>query len=468
MVSGIFGVVSKKDCSEDLFYGTDYHSHLGTEYGGLAVMGKTLMREIHTLKQYQFKSKFYDDYRVMRGKIGIGVISSYEVQPVCIESKLGPMAICMNGWINNAQKLVGELSDRGVSFSEISERGVNQTELVGKLILEMNSIPDGIEYMFKKIEGSCSLLVLTKEGIYAARDRFGYSPLVLGKKSGSVAVSTESAAFYNTGFTPVRDLRPGEIVLLTPGGVRVEKEGTDTGEINGFLWIYTGFPASYYEGINVEVVRERCGRYLARNDHVDADLVAGIPDSGTAHAIGYSLESGIPFRRPLIKYTPGYDRSYTPPLQERRELIAKMKLLPIRDIIEGQRIILCDDSIVRGTQLRNIVQKLWDNGAKEIHLRIACPPLLFPSIFDFSTRTREELAARRAIRAIEGHDIENISEYMNPDSPKYKKMVNYIANELNVTTLKYQRLEDMIKAIGLPRERLCLYVWTGESTAKPK
>ncbi|HDI12509.1 MAG TPA: amidophosphoribosyltransferase [Hadesarchaea archaeon] len=467
-MSGIFGVVSRHDCLEDLFYGTDYLSHLGTEYGGLVVFGEKIVRKIHTLRQSQFKSKFYDDYNAMHGNMGLGVISSNEVQPICLDSKFGPFCICATGLIQNAEELVDELSNQGVSFSEISEKGVNSVELIAKLIAEGKCITDGINHMFSKIRGSCSLLLLSKEGIYAARDKFGYSPLVIGQKGDSWAATSETTAFFNIGFKIKKYLSPGEIVLLTPSGMSQKYKGTNIGQINAFLWIYTGFPTSSYEGINVEVVRERCGRYLAKNDDVRADMVAGVPDSGTTHAIGYSLESGIPFRRPLIKYTPGWDRSYTPPSQETRELIARMKLIPVKEIIEGQRIILCDDSIVRGTQLRNIIQKLWDNGAKEIHLRIACPPLLFPSVFDYSTRTREELAARRAIKAIAGKDVEDVSEYIDPDSEKYRKMVDYIAKELGVTSLKYQRLDDMVKAIGLPRERLNLYMWTGESIASPK
>ncbi len=403
----------------------------------------------------------------MHGNSGIGVITSREIQPVCLDSKFGQFCICSTGLIQNAEELASELREKGISFSEITGAGVNSTELVAKLIAEGKTIVEGINHMFGKIRGFCSLLLLNKEGIYAVRDKFGYSPLIVGQKRGSWAVTSESSSFFNLGFKIKKYLLPGEIVLLTPSGIGQKQKGTTIGQINSFLWIYSGFPASSYEGINVEIVRERCGRYLAKNDNVKADMVAGIPDSGTTHAIGYSLESKIPFRRPLVKYTPGYDRSYTPPSQETRELVARMKLIPIKELIEGKRIILCDDSIVRGTQLRNIVQKLWDNGAKKVHLRIACPPLLFPSVFDYSTRRMEELAARRAIKVIEGRDIENVDEYIDPNSKKYKKMVNYIAKELNVTSLRYQKLDDMIKAIGLPKERLCLYVWAGKSIADP-
>lgn len=466
-MSGIFGIVSRQDCLDDLFHGTDYLSHLGTEYGGLAVFGEKIVRSIHTLRQSQFKSKFYDDYKTMHGNSGVGVITSREIQPVCLDSKFGPFAICTTGLIQNAEELASELRKKGVSFSEITGAGVNSTELVAKLIAEGKTIVEGINHMFSKIRGSCSLLLLDKGGIYAVRDKFGYSPLVVGQKRGSWAVTSESSAFFNLGFKIKKYLWPGEIVLITPLGIDQKQKGTTVGQINSFLWIYSGFPASSYEGVNVEIVRERCGRYLAKNDNVKADMVAGVPDSGTTHAIGYSLESKIPFRRPLVKYTPGYDRSYTPPSKETRELVARMKLIPIKELIEGQRIILCDDSVVRGTQLKNIVQKLWDNGAKEVHLRVACPPILFPSVFDYSTRTIEELAARRAIKAIEGRDIEDVDEYIDPNSKKHKKMVNHIAKELGVTSLRYQTLDDMIKSIGLSKNRLCLYVWTGESIAEP-
>jgi amidophosphoribosyltransferase len=317
--------------------------------------------------------------------------------------------------------------------------------------------------MFAAIDGSCSLLLLTKEGIYCSRDRLGFTPLVIGRKGSSWAVTTESAAFLNLGYKVVKFLEPAEIVLLTKSGMKLKRKGERKNQICSFLWIYTGFPASDYEGLNVEVSRERCGSNLAEGDYIEADMVAGIPDSGTAHAIGYSMKSGIPFRRPLVKYTPGFDRSYTPVSQERRDLIARMKLIPIPEIINGKSIVFCDDSIVRGTQLKNYtIKKLVDNGARQIHLRIACPPLMFPCKFNYSTRTLSELAARRAICALEGKETKDIAKYLDESSPEHKKMVEWIRKDLGATTLKYHKLKDMVGAIGLPKEQLCTYCWNGE------
>jgi amidophosphoribosyltransferase len=461
-MSGIFGVASKQSCLNDLFYGTDYHSHLGTQFAGLAVWGRELVRKIHNIKGSQFKAKFYEDYRDMQGDMGIGVISARDEQPMVLHSKFGPFAIVTNGFIDNAEKLADELYKEGRSFSEVNDGSVNTTELVAKLILHGKDITSGIEYMFSKISGSCSLLILTKEGIYAARDRLGYTPLTVGCRDRDWAITTESSAFRNLGFAVKKYLEPGEIVLIDKNGLKPKRAGKKTNQICAFLWIYTGFPASSYEGINVETARENSGKCLAKGDTIKADMASGIPDSGTAHAIGYAMESKVPFRRPLVKYTPGFDRSYTPVSQEMRDLVAKMKLIAIPDIIKGKRIVFCDDSIVRGTQLKNFtIQKLIEGGSKEIHLRIACPPLMFPCKFNYSTRTLSELAARRAIRALEGKDTKDISAYLDEKSPKYKKMVEWIAKDLGVTTLKYQKLQDMVKAIGLSKEKLCLYCWTG-------
>jgi len=461
-MSGIFGVVSKGNCQEDLFYGTDYHSHLGTQFAGLAVFGKELVRKIHEIKDSQFKSKFYEDYKKMHGNMGIGVISARDEQPIVINSKFGPFAIVTNGFINNADNLSRELCSRGYSFSELTEGKVNLTELVAKLIINGKNIIDGIEKMFDKIEGSCSLLLLNKDGICVARDKHGFTPLAIGKKGKAWAVTTESSAFFNLGYKLVKFLQPGEIVFLDKTGLKTKRKGNKTNQICSFLWIYTGFPASSYDDINVEVAREKCGCLLAKEDAVSADMVSGIPDSGTAHAIGYAMESGIPFRRPLVKYTPGFDRSYTPPSQETRDLIAKMKLIPIPTIIKGKSIVFCDDSIVRGTQLKNYtIQKLKRHGVKEIHLRIACPPLMFPCKFNYSTRSISELAARRAIKAIEGKDPKKVNKYFDENSKEYKKMVEWIKRDLGVSSLKYQKLKDMIQAIGLPGNKLCLYCWTG-------
>jgi len=422
-MSGIFGVVSKKDCVEVLFYSTDYHSHLGTEYGGMAVLGKDFTRQIHKISQSQFKSKFFDDYQHMKGNKGIGVISASEEQPMYLNSRFGPFCIVTNGFIENTPELVANLFSKGVSFAEVSKGEVNNTELIAKLISQGDDLVDGIEKMFDQIKGSCSLLLLHKDGVYAARDRFGYTPLIVGKRNDAVAVTSETCAFPNSDFEITKYLEPGEIILITEKGVQQKKPGREVSQICAFLWIYTGFPASNYEGINTEVVREKCGRALAKYDKdIDVDVISGVPDSGVAHAIGYAMESGKPYRRPLIKYTPGYGRSYTPPSQETRDLVAKMKLIAIKEIVDGNKIVVCDDSIVRGTQLKNFtVKKLWDSGAKEVHVRSACPPLMFPCRFNLSTRSIDELAARKTIRSIEGRNLEDISEYTDSNSDKYKK-----------------------------------------------
>jgi amidophosphoribosyltransferase len=463
-MSGVFGVVSKEDCVETLFYGTDYHTHLGTEYGGMAVLGENFMRQIHNISQSQFKSKFYDDTRRMKGNKGIGVISTSDEQPIYLNSKFGPFCLVTTGLIENVEELVSRLFEKGISFTEFSKGSVNVTELIAKLIIQGNDLIDGIEKMFEAIDGSCSLLLLNKEGIYAARDRSGYTPLVVGKRNDAWAVASETSAFPNLNFEIAKYLEPGEIVLINENGMAQRRPGRNVNQICTFLWIYSGFPASDYEGINTEIVRERCGRAMAKRDKdIEVDVVSGVPDSGTAHALGYAMESGKPYRRPLVKYSPGYGRSYTPPSQKTRDLIARMKLIPIKEIINGNRIVLCEDSIVRGTQLKNFtVNKLWDCGAKEVHVRPACPPLMFPCRFCLSTRSIHELAARKAICDLEGHDADDVSEYVDHNSEKYKKMVEWIRNDLGVTTLRYQYLEDMIKAIGLSKERLCVYCWTGE------
>ncbi len=469
-MSGIFGVVSKGDCVDVLFYGTDYHSHLGTEFGGMAVLGEDFTRHIRNISQSQFKSKFYGDYKHMKGNKGIGVISAFDEQPMYLNSKFGPFCIATNGFIENAEELAKGLIKKGISFTEVRKGKINITELVAKLISQRKNLITGIEKMFDAIEGSCSLLLLNKDGIYAARDRLGYTPLVVGKSPDASAITTETSAFPNNDFEIVKYMEPGEIILIDEKGMTQKRAGGKTNQICAFLWIYAGFPASSYEGINVETVRERCGRCLAKQDKdIKVDVVSGIPDSGTTHALGYAMESGKPYRRPLVKYSPGYGRSYTPPSQEARNLIAKMKLIPIKEIIEDNKIVVCEDSIVRGTQLKNFtIKKLWDSGAKEIHIRVACPPLMFPCRFNLSTRSIHELAARKAIKSLEGHDIEDASEYIDPKSGKYKKMVGWIAKDLEATTIRYQTVEDMVKAIGLPKERLCLYCWTGQCPASSK
>ncbi len=464
-MSGLFGVVGKKDCVQTLFYGTDYHSHLGTQKAGLAVFNSRIQRSIHDISTSQFKSKFIDELPDLKGTMGIGVISDSDPQPIIISSFFGNFALATSGLLANKNKLAKEIMAQRGSFSELSGGMINATEVVGKLIAQKNDIVKGIEYVFDKARGSVSFLVLAKEGIYVARDKLGRTPLVIGRRGQTWAVASETCAFPNLGFETAKELLPGEIVLLTKKGLKRNKKGNTQEKICAFLWIYTGYPASSYDTISVEVVREHCGANLAKGDKIKADLVTGVPDSGIAHSLGYAMASGIPYRRPLVKYTDGYGRSYTPPSQEIRDQVAKMKLIPIKDVIGGKSIIICDDSIVRGTQLKNqAIQKLWQHGAKEIHVRIACPPLMFPCRYCLSTRTKKELAARRAIRKIFGKERNKIKieKFLDEKTPEYKKMIETIRKELGVTSLKYQSIKDMVKAIGLPKNRLCLHCWLGE------
>ncbi len=447
-----------------LYYGTDYHSHLGTEYGGIAFLDEGRpVKKIHDISNTQFKTKFYEGSDQIDSRAGIGVISDKYPQPLTFESKFGTFAICCSGLVTNSDELAKDLISKGMPFSELTLGEINSTEAVAALINTGDDIVDGIERMFDAIEGSVSLLILMSNGIYAVRDRNGVSPLVIGEKEGEIAVASESSSFPNLGFSIKKFLKPGEIVLINDNGYRTIKEGNDNTRICSFLWIYTGFPTSTYEGINVQTVRENCGKYLAMRDNVKADFVGGVPDSGTSHAIGYAMEAGIPFRRVLFKYTQTYGRSYTPLSQADRNRIAQMKLIPNEATIKGNSIILCEDSIVRGTQLKNYtIAKLRNAGVKEVHVRPACPPLMFPCIYALSTRSIDELAARRAIRALEGKDIDDVSEYIDPDSEKYQKMVDWIREDLGLDSLYYLRLDDMVKAIGCPREKLCTYCWNGE------
>ena len=463
-MSGLCGVVSKGDCSETLLFGTDYHSHLGSQLAGMAVFGETFQKKIHDISQGQFKSKFSEDVTRLRGSMGIGVISDSDAQPLLIHSKFGTYAMAFAGLVDNADELAKQLFVQGSVFCETTGRGINAIELLAKILEMSGSLIEGIQSVFDRIQGSASFLILTQEGIYAARDRLGRTPLVIGERNGDTMVATEKSALTNLDFKAAKILGPGEIVFIGPDGLHEVVKPRSEMQICAFLWIYTGYPASSYEGISVERVRERCGGFLAKRDTVKADLVAGVPDSGMGHGVGYAMASGIPFRRPLVKYTPGYGRSYIPPSQKIRDHVAKMKLLAVQDIIAGNRIVLCEDSIVRGTQLKNYtIQKLWEAGAKEIHLRPACPPLMFPCRFALSTRALEELIARRAIFALSGDYNNDLSEYIDESSEKHDRMVKWITRELNATTLRYQRLDDMISAIGLPREKLCLYCWTGKS-----
>ena len=466
-MGGFFGVASKGDCVPDLFYGTDYHSHLGTKRGGLATLdGGSFIRFIHDITNAQFRSKFEEDIAKMKGCTGIGVISDYEDQPLIIGSHLGSYSIVTVGVIQNAEAIVEKaFHGSGIHFSEMSGDEINPTELVATLIDQEDSFEAGIKNAQEQIDGSCSILLLTKEGIYAARDKMGRTPVIIGKKEGGYAATMESCALPNLDYIHERDLGPGEIVVITPEGVEQKNPPGEKMQICAFLWIYYGYPASSYEGINVEASRYRCGAALAENDNVEVDKVSGIPDSGIAHAIGYATKANIRYCRPFVKYTPTWPRSFMPQQQNIRDLVAKMKLIPIRELTEGKRLLFCDDSIVRGTQLGDILRRLYDYGAREIHMRPACPPLVYGCRYLNFSRSRSELdlAARKAIFELEGDSLVNLEEYTDCTTDKYQAMVEKIGERIGMDSLKYQRLDDMVKAIGLPREKLCTYCWSGKS-----
>jgi amidophosphoribosyltransferase len=464
-MGGFFGVIGSDDCVADLFYGTDYHSHLGTMRGGIAMMNTDgITRFIHDITNTQFRSKFEDELPRLEGRSGIGVISDYEDQPLIIGSHLGTYAIVTVGAVRNARKLAQvAFANRAIHFSEMRGSELNPTELVATLINQQASFVEGIRAAQDAIEGSCSILLLTDHGIYAARDRLGRTPVVLGEKDGARAAALESCALPNLGYRLAGYLGPGEIVRLTEDGVEQLHPPGDRMQICAFLWVYYGYPASSYEGINVEVVRNRCGERLAAHDDVDIDLVAGIPDSGTAHALGYANATDAPFQRPFVKYTPTWPRSFMPQDQKVRDLVAKMKLIPIRELIEGKRLLFCEDSIVRGTQLKDTIQRLYDYGAREVHMRPACPPLVYGCKFlNFSrSRSELELAGRRAISELGEDDPPALAEYADDTSDRYAAMVERIRRRLNLTTLRYQRLPDLVEAIGLPKQNLCTYCWDG-------
>ena len=464
-MGGLFGVVSNEDCVSDLFYGTDYHSHLGTTRGGLAVKNpEGFIRFIHNIENAQFRSKFEQDITKMHGTRGIGVISDYDNQPLLIRSHLGKYAIVTVGAIKNADKLVKKVfSTRIIHFSEMIEEEINPTELVASLINQELTFEEGIINAQEAIEGSCSLLLLTDKGVYAARDRLGRTPVVIGEKKGSLAVTLETCAFPNLDFEIKKYLGPGEIVLITEEGIEQKKPPGEKMQICGFLWVYYGYPASSYEGLNVESVRNKCGAKLAKNDSIKIDMVAGLPDSGTGHGLGYASEAGIPFKRPFVKYTPTWARSFMPQDQTVRDIVARMKLIPISELIEGKKLLFCEDSIVRGTQLKDTIQRLFDFGALEVHMRPACPPLTRGCKFLNFSRSKSELdlAARMAIKEIEGKDDKDLDEYSTEGSEKYKEMIKQISKRLKLTTLKYQKLEDLVEAIGLPKEKICTYCWDG-------
>jgi amidophosphoribosyltransferase len=465
-MGGIFGIVSEADCVSDLFYGTDYHSHLGTRYGGLAVRNaRGIERSIHNIENSYFRTKFEADLAGFHGNTGIGVISDTDPQPLFMGSHLGTFGVVTVGKINNIGALVQRAFDRRRYFSDTSGGSINPTEVMAALICEQENFEEGIRYAQEAVQGSCSLLVLTDKGVYAARDRLGRTPLAIGRRGRDLAVSSESCAFPNLGFAIERFLGPGEIVRMTADGAETRVPPGPRMQICAFLWVYYGYPASEYEGINVEDARNHCGAALARRDDTAIDTVAGIPDSGIGHAIGYATARNIPYRRPFVKYTPTWPRSFMPQNQQMRDLVARMKLIPIRKLIDGKRLLFCEDSIVRGTQLQDTIQVLHDYGAREVHMRPACPVLIYPCEFiNFSTsRSTLDLAGRKAIHDLEGGEPADLSAYAHTGSEQNLAMIEAIRRRLGLTTLKYQRLDDLVAAIGLPREKVCTHCWDGSS-----
>lgn len=468
-MGGFFGVASKNDCLFDLFFGIDYHSHLGTRRGGMAVYGENgFDRAIHNIENSPFRTKFDKDMREMKGNLGIGCISDYEPQPLIVRSHHGTYAITTVGKINNTEALAETIFNNGnTHFLEMSGGDINPTELVASIINQKDNLIDGIRYAQELIDGSMTLLILTPKGIYAARDRMGRTPVHIGKKEDAYCVTFESFAYLNLGYEDEKELGPGEIVVITPDGVKTLVAPGKDMKVCTFLWVYYGYPSSCYEGISVEQMRYNCGEKMAERDHVKPDIVAGIPDSGIAHAVGYANKTGIPFSRPFIKYTPTWPRSFMPTIQDRRNLIARMKLLPIHQLIKGKRLLFIDDSIVRGTQLRETVEFLYQSGAKEVHIRPACPPLLYGCRYlNFSRSGSDmDLITRKVIARLEGTENipeEVLQEYADPNSEKYDAMVEEIRKELNFTSLKYNRLDDMLDSVGIDPCKLCTYCWNGK------
>ena len=467
-MGGIFGVASKNSCTLDLFFGVDYHSHLGTKRGGMAVYGEQgFARSIHNIENSPFRTKFDGDLNELEGYYGIGCISDNEPQPLLIQSHLGSFAITTVGKINNQDELIQEAFRNGhIHFMEMSHGRINSTELVAALINQKSSLVEGLLYAQERIEGSMTILLLTPKGIYASRDRYGRTPVVIGKKEDAFCASFESFAFINLGYSDYKELGPGEIVFITPECVETMSPPRQEMKICSFLWVYYGYPTSTYEGVNVESMRYECGKLLAKRDEARPDVVAGVSDSGIAHAIGYANESGIPFARPFIKYTPTWPRSFMPQNQGQRNLIAKMKLIPVDSLIRGKKLLLIDDSIVRGTQLGETSEFLYQSGAKEVHIRPACPPLMFGCPYlNFSRSSSElDLITRRIIRDREGGCVsdELLADYANPDSGNYKEMMEEIRKRLNFTTLRYHRLDDLVESIGISPCKLCTYCWNGK------
>ena len=484
-MGGFFGTISTHECVNDLFYGTDYNSHLGTKRAGMVTFDseRGFSRSIHSLERDYFRSKFEDELQDFSGKQGLGVISDTDPQPIIINSHLGRYAVVTVAKINNLREIADELLAQKMHFSELSANKLNQTEVVALLINMGSSFVDGINRVYHKIKGSCSMLILTEDGIIAARDFLGRTPIVIGHKreersplslekqveeeapTEAYAVSSESTSFPNLGYKQLRDVGPGEIVRLRATGIEVLQPPFKRCQVCSFLWVYYGFPASCYEGINVETVRERNGECMGKSDDVEADLVCGIPDSGVGMALGYANGKGIPYQRAVLKYTPTWPRSFTPGTQSRRDLVAKMKLIPNQALLKGKRIVFCDDSIVRGTQLRDNVREFFENGAREVHVRISCPPLVYgcPFIGFTNSKSDMELLTRQIIRDFEGDNHSHLDEYAQTNSPRYQRMVQEIAQRLGLTSLKFAPLEDLIQSIGLPKQQVCTHCFDGSS-----
>lgn len=464
-MGGFFGAISKHQCINDVFYGTDYNSHLGTKRAGMVTFDpeKGFNRTIHSIESNYFRSKFEQDLDHFVGCQGLGVISDTDPQPIIVNSHLGRYAVVTVAKINNIREIADELLDNRMHFSELSANNINQTELIALLINMGETFVDGIELVYKKIKGSCSMLILTEDGIIAARDYLGRTPIVIGSKEDAYAVSSETCSFPNLGYKRVRDLGPGEVVRLRADGIEVLRQPARREQICSFLWVYYGFPASDYDGINAEYVRESAGVRMGHKDSTEADCVCGIPDSGVGFALGYAEGNGIPYRRAVLKYTPTWPRSFTPSNQSRRNLVAKMKLIPNQAILNGKRVVFCDDSIVRGTQLRDNVSTFFDGGAREVHARISCPPLVYgcPYVGYTSSKSDLELISRRIIRDFEGDDSANIERYATTGTPEYERLVQEIARRLGLTSLKFSTIEDLIESIGLPKCRVCTHCFDG-------
>ena len=468
-MGGFFGTVSKASCVTDLFYGTDYNSHLGTKRGGLATYDAEegmFARSIHNLESTYFRTKFEDELDKFKGNVGIGIISDTDPQPIIINSHLGRFAIVTVAKIVNLEEIEAELLSQNMHFAELSSGNTNQTELISLLIIQGKTFVEGIENVYRRVKGSCSMLLLSEDGsIIAARDKWGRTPIVIGRKEGAYAATSESSSFPNLDYEIDRYLGPGEIVRMTADGVEQLRKPEEKMQICSFLWVYYGFPTSCYEGRNVEEVRFTSGLKMGQNDDSEVDCACGIPDSGVGMALGYAEGKGVPYHRAISKYTPTWPRSFTPSKQEMRSLVAKMKLIPNRAMLEGKRLLFCDDSIVRGTQLRDNVKVLYEYGAKEVHIRIACPPLIYacPFVGFSASKNALELITRRIIKELEGDENKNLDKYATTDSPEYKKMVGIIAERFGLSSLKFNTLETLVEAIDLPKCKVCTHCFDGSS-----